>query len=446
VTALARPAFREQVVEATRDARADVRLGALLALRRARHAGGETVAGRLLADPDPRVRQMAMVWAGEAGVTSLGPELKKGIVTGQASATLLETYLATAEMLTPEFVEAHRGGKEPKANSLKRRLDPKVVEGLVRDESNAAGLRALALTRLERPEEPRNFEVLRSLLRSKDLPLRLEAARTLADCRHPDAAAVLLDSAKRRDDPSDARAEALLALTRQAGDFIGEVLPLLDDPDAAVRSEAVRFLRGAAGREEVRAALARQYEAARDDAGLAAFAERLEFALIPPAAGGQGRRFPRPASLEQWQSALSRGGDPASGRRVFFSAAAGCARCHTIDNRGGRLGPDLSRIGTARSREQIVHAVLRPSDEYSIDYQAWFVKTKGGDKHLGLQLDLKDRGDIELFTLDAKTTHFKGAEIEAYGALKQSLMPDGLEAAMSVEDFRDLVAFLESLN
>ena len=59
-------------------------------------------------------------------------------------------------------------------------------------------------------------------------------------------------------------------------------------------------------------------------------------------------------------------------------------------------------------------------------------------------LDLKDKGDIELFTLDAKTTRFKGTDIAAHGTLKQFLMPDGLEAAMTVTDFRDLVAFLSS--
>lgn len=34
----------------------------------------------------------------------------------------------------------------------------------------------------------------------------------------------------------------------------------------------------------------------------------------------------------------------ARGRQLF--GRLGCARCHVIDAQGGRLGPDLSRIGT----------------------------------------------------------------------------------------------------
>jgi putative heme-binding domain-containing protein len=177
-----------------------------------------------------------------------------------------------------------------------------------------------------------------------------------------------------------------------------------------------------------------------------AVAEQLHLALYPPGTpDAPPRPAARPAALQDWQSTLATGGDPASGRRVFFSQQAGCAQCHTIHNRGGRIGPDLSNIAQSRNRNQLIHAILKPSDEYSIDYQAWFIRTKDKEMHLGLQLDLKDRGDIELYTLDAKTTRFRARDIAAYGALKQSIMPDDLDAALTVTDFRDLIAFLSSL-
>ena len=40
---------------------------------------------------------------------------------------------------------------------------------------------------------------------------------------------------------------------------------------------------------------------------------------------------------------------------------------------------------------------------------------------------------------------FKADEIEAYHASPSSLMPSGLSETMSVNEFRDLVAFLNSL-
>jgi cbb3-type cytochrome c oxidase subunit III len=41
-------------------------------------------------------------------------------------------------------------------------------------------------------------------------------------------------------------------------------------------------------------------------------------------------------------------GDAESGKKVY---QANCVSCHRVNGAGGRLGPDLSRIGAARSRE-----------------------------------------------------------------------------------------------
>jgi putative heme-binding domain-containing protein len=437
VTALARPEFWEKARRAVAHAKADVRLGALLALRKTRCEDAGPIARRLLADADPVVRRMALVWAGERGMESLRDDIRKAIEAPGVSAGLFETYLAASECLTPEFVSALRSGKETKANKLPRRLDPGVVESIVRDESAAGALRALALTRLMRPEAQENFEALKKLVASAEPRLRLEAVRTLASTRHKEAAGVLLGVVSGLGAPGDVRAEAVLALL-QHGEFAEKILPLLGDGDGAVRVEAARVLRAHVSEPPVRAALAERLKVVEASGGDARLAEQLRFAV-------QSSTKERPESVEAWQSALSDGGDPASGARVFQSANVGCARCHTVNNRGGRIGPDLSNVGQSLARAKIVRAIVRPSDEYSIDWQAWFIKTRDGDTHLGLQLDLKDEGAIELFTLDGKTAHFKGKDVAGYGALKQSIMPEGLEAGMSVEDFRDLVAYLESL-
>ena len=455
VAELSAPRHRDVVLASLDDDNPDVRLGALLALRRAR-PDAETAAPqvrRLLRDADPRVRRMALVWAGEGAMEAVRGGITHAVARSGVTAELFETYLAATECLSPEFVAAMRSGKEPYANRLPRKLDPAVVESFVADASAPAALRALALTRLERPAN--HVATLQLLLKESDDSLRLEAVRTLAAAEGLPAAA-LLRAAKDPDLPPDVRAEAVLALSSQPpAEAAGSLLPLLDDVHETVKVEVVRSLRGAAAADgrvaRVLAQRLRTIERHGHDAE-PRFTEQLRFALRQPgvdpaAAATAGPAAPhRPTSVDAWEAALAdRPSDPASGRRMFFSARVGCAHCHTVHNRGGKLGPDLSRIASSRDRRKLLHAILRPSDEFSIDYQAWYVKTKDGNTHLGLQLDLKDRGDIELFTTEGKTTHFASKDIAAYGALKQSLMPDGLEAGMSVGDFRDLLTFLESL-
>src|SRR3984957_7037952 len=53
-------------------------------------------------------------------------------------------------------------------------------------------------------------------------------------------------------------------------------------------------------------------------------------------------------------------GDAQRGRELFYGNA-GCATCHMFDGKGGRLGPDLTAAGTARSTEYLLESVRNPS-------------------------------------------------------------------------------------
>ena len=153
----------------------------------------------------------------------------------------------------------------------------------------------------------------------------------------------------------------------------------------------------------------------------------------------------RPTSVDGWQSALAAGGDPVRGRRVFFTTQIMCSRCHTVDGGVALLGPSLAGIAQSISREQIIHSILRPSDQFPPQYQAWIVHTKDGASHLGIQLDHKSGGAIELLGLDGKTARFEAKDIQDYEASPNSLMPPGLENLLSVSEFRNLIAFLTTL-
>jgi hypothetical protein len=57
-------------------------LGAVLALQRAGYAPAEPVVRRLLADPELAVRQRALQWTGQTGITGLRGQLDRALAAG----------------------------------------------------------------------------------------------------------------------------------------------------------------------------------------------------------------------------------------------------------------------------------------------------------------------------------------------------------------------------
>src|SRR5437667_12212548 len=64
-------------------------------------------------------------------------------------------------------------------------------------------------------------------------------------------------------------------------------------------------------------------------------------------------------SVEKKASAAEMG-DAAHGKELFYGAAA-CGTCHMVNGKGGRLGPDLSSKGSARSVEYLTESLRSPS-------------------------------------------------------------------------------------
>src|ERR1700693_565616 len=94
-------------------------------------------------------------------------------------------------------------------------------------------------------------------------------------------------------------------------------------------------------------------------------------------------------SVEKKPSTFS--GDAKHGRELFYGSAA-CATCHMFAGKGGRLGPDLTAAGTARSTEYLVESVRNPSrrlaqgiseamKEFSAEYETVDAVTSDGTKY-----------------------------------------------------------------
>ena len=141
---------------------------------------------------------------------------------------------------------------------------------------------------------------------------------------------------------------------------------------------------------------------------------------------------------------LLQGGDVTRGRGVFLGKKVACATCHRIGTDGGAVGPDLTKVGAVRSGRDLLESILVPSSTIAQGYDAYVVVTDAGKALHGLiarqtadLVVLRDAAGAEL--------QLRKDRIQEVRRSAVSIMPEGLERALSRDEFRDLLAFLQSL-
>jgi putative membrane-bound dehydrogenase-like protein len=149
------------------------------------------------------------------------------------------------------------------------------------------------------------------------------------------------------------------------------------------------------------------------------------------------------ARLSELEPVLQ-GGDPARGREVFFGKKVSCMACHTAGGQGGRVGPELSKIGQIRSGRDLLESIVFPSASFVRGYEPYLIRTKDGAILDGL-IARETAEAIFLVQADRTERRVARSSIEAIRQGKVSIMPQGLDLQISREELRDLIAFLLSL-
>jgi putative heme-binding domain-containing protein len=129
---------------------------------------------------------------------------------------------------------------------------------------------------------------------------------------------------------------------------------------------------------------------------------------------------------------------------VFASSKFACLSCHRVDGLGAMIGPDLSTTGTCLKPEEVVESILWPRRQVKEPYAAYTVATRDGKIRQGYKVTETSQ-DI-VFRDPASAERFQVAKIDIEELRPVgTLMPDGLTAAMSPVERRDLVRFLFDL-
>jgi putative membrane-bound dehydrogenase-like protein len=132
-------------------------------------------------------------------------------------------------------------------------------------------------------------------------------------------------------------------------------------------------------------------------------------------------------------------GDATRGAKVYETA---CMVCHKFADKGNDVGPHLGTI-KAWTTEQLVTNILDPNREVSPNFSLYLVETNDGRTLSGL-IASETAGNLTLKRADGGTDTVLRSEIKSLTSPGISLMPEGLEAAITPQQMADLIAYLKA--
>ena len=135
------------------------------------------------------------------------------------------------------------------------------------------------------------------------------------------------------------------------------------------------------------------------------------------------------------------GGNPLQGRKVFVQAQ--CARCHRVQNSGGQIGPDLSRVSKRYNRRALLESIVQPAKQIDPKYALSTYALIDGKIYTGRVDGVNSTSlTLEIDPLLQTKITIQRDQIEATSPAKASPMPTGLLDSFSKDEIRDLLAFL----
>jgi len=282
-------------------------------------------------------------------------------------------------------------------------------------------LRKLALQSLASLDQAKAESILTKIAAGEGaLELRSMAAGVLAEWNPRVAAQVaarILNAASSRD----------------------QVSPLLDaflQLKGGSEALAVSLKETPPSKDMAKLLLRQMYSVGRTDA-------ELNSVLLGIAGINQDAPPPTREKLAELVAQVAKSGDPVRGEEIFRRVDLSCLNCHSVNQGGGNIGPDLSAIGSSSPVEYLIMSLLDPDQSIKEAYVTKVVATVDGKVLQGI---VSSRTNEMLILKDAtgKQLSVPVADIDDEVEGK-SLMPKGLANFMTEGEFLDLIAFLGEL-
>jgi putative heme-binding domain-containing protein len=134
-------------------------------------------------------------------------------------------------------------------------------------------------------------------------------------------------------------------------------------------------------------------------------------------------------------------GDAQKGQQVF---RANCASCHQVNGVGGRLGPDLSRVGAARSRQMMIRQIRGAVEDFRQGYAPVTLTTPEGQTIRGVKKN-EDLFSVQVMDTRERIQGYLRSDMKQVVDEKKSAMPVFDTTRLSEADLDDLLAYLQTL-
>jgi quinoprotein glucose dehydrogenase len=329
-----------------------------------------------------------------------------------------DATIALAPALAPLLKDQPSGVSEAAARAarkLKLKDSAQPLAELVMNQKAGSGARMAALHALKAWKDQRLPLAAKAALASKDDKLRSEGLKALAEA-DPESAVKSIADVLERGSVREKQG-ALVALTAINRPEAKEIVAALMD----------RLIAGQC-QQEIQLDV---YEAAKK-CGLNDKVQQFKAS------------FPKEDPLANFRLSLA-GGDPERGRKIFREKAeVQCLRCHRCEIGDSQVGPDLTKVGGATDRGQLLESIVFPNAKISHGFQIVTLTTKDNQIVAGRLMKDED-GKLTIETVDEEG---KPKNVEIFGnQIKERIsapspMPENIRDQLSRWELRDLVEYL----
>jgi putative heme-binding domain-containing protein len=148
-----------------------------------------------------------------------------------------------------------------------------------------------------------------------------------------------------------------------------------------------------------------------------------------------------PDPLRRFEECLE-GGNGEQGRAIFEKKPeAGCIRCHSMDGKGGKVGPELTWLRNATERSHILESIILPSSTIATGFDSVALKLKDDETVVGV-VRSESATEITIASFaDGSRRTVKQASVAERTPLP-SPMPPHFGQVLDKRAIRDLVQFI----